>query len=180
MARVGIPFLCVSINCTDWIHRRDEIKGKEKTKRRKKEKLSDFYILLDRVNLRYFMVVFSLYSFLCSGLPAIYSLESHFFSSFRFILSWGGLVYIFTYFSQYFALFSFLFPSPLPSPRPTLPILRRKTDKLGKLFLFNVFLSPLVFLTFPAFLLASSRSVVCIGFFSLSLFQFHLYIQVNS
>ena len=119
-------------------------------------------------------------SLLRSFLPAIYSLASHFFSSFRFILSWGGLVYISTYFSQYFALFSFLFPSPLPSPHPTLPILRRKTDKLGKLFFFNVFLSPLVFLTFPAFLLASSRSVVCIGFFSLPLFQFHLYIQVNS
>lgn len=115
-------------------------------------------------------------SLLRSFLPTIYSLHLLFFSSFHFILSWGGLVYIFTCFSQYFALFSFLFPSPLPNPHPTLPMLRRKADKLGKLFLFNVFLSPLVFLTLPAFLLASPRSVLYASGFFLFLSSNFIYI----
>lgn len=158
------------------------MKLREKKRRKEEREIVRFLHSVGQgINLRYFMIVFSLYSFLCSGLsfPPFTLFHLLFFSSFRFILSWGGLVYIFTYFSQYFALFSFLFPSPLPSPHPTLPMLRRKTDKLGKLFLFNVFLS-LVFLTLPAFLLASSCSVLSASGLSLSLFQFHLYIQVNS
>lgn len=103
--------------------------------------------------------------------PSYHLLSSISFFSLHFIsFSHGVVWFIFSLtFPSTFALLSFLFPSPLLNPHPTLPILRRETDELGKLFLFNVFLSLLVFLTLPAFLLASSRSVLHRVFFSFSL-----------
>jgi len=155
-----------------------KLREKKRRKEERKRNCQIFTFCWTGVNPRFFHdCFFPLFvSLLRSFLPTIYSLPSLFFSSFHFILSWGGLVYIFVYFSQYFALLSFLFLLPLPNSHSTLPILRRKTDKLGKLFLFNVFLSPLVFLTLPAFLLASSRCVLSASGFLLFLSSSSIYI----
>ena len=132
---MGIPFLCVSINCTDGIHKRMRLREKKRRKEERKRSCQIFTFCWIWGQSQVFHDCFfsRFVSLLRSFLPIICSPTSFLFISFHSLVGRSSL------FSLAFpgTLHFFLSSPPHRFQAPTQPhnALEENRDKLGKLFL---------------------------------------------